>query len=350
MKMFNPIPLSLIAIFSLSLTNSYAETTSTVVKSEKTTSAPKGMVHIPAGEFVMGGNDAAARPDEKPLHTVKLNGFYMDATEVTNKQFAEFVKATGYVTTAETTPSLKEIMAQLPPGTPPPPPEVLIPGSLVFHSPESGDRAESVQDWWTWTPKASWKHPEGPGSNLDKKENFPVVQVSWDDANAYAKWAGKRLPTEAEWEYAARGGLKSQVYVWGSKPVSPDFEPANIWQGEFPYKDEGTDGFRGAAPVKSYKTNGYGLYDMSGNVWEWVSDWYRADAYEMEAAAGTVENPKGPAKSLDPDEPTIPKRVTRGGSFLCHDSYCTGYRPSARMKSSPDTSLSHTGFRCVKDL
>lgn len=360
MKSLNVLPFFLFTIFSVEATISCAQTTGTLKSdtkheqpaknADKATTIPAGMVYIKGGDFVMGSNDAVARPDEKPLHTVRVSDFFIDETEVTNRQFAGFVKATGYVTTAETTPSLKEIMAQLPEGTPPPPVEVLVPGSLVFVYPELGMDAQSVQDWWRWTPNANWRQPLGPGSTIKGKDDHPVVHVSWDDAIAYAKWAGKRLPTEAEWEYAARGGLKSQPYTWGSQGVRADFSPANIWQGRFPHTDEGTDGFRGTAPVKSFAKNGFGLYDMAGNVWEWTQDWYHAEAYAQRQAEGPAVNPKGPGKSFDPDEPTIPKRVTRGGSFLCHESYCTGYRPAARMKSSPDTSLSHTGFRCVKDV
>lgn len=307
---------------------------------------PPGMVLIRGGEFVMGSNAEDARPDEKPAHKVKVSSFYMDATEVTNAEFRAFVNATGYVTTAEKTPSKEDIMAQLPPGSPPPPDELFTPGSLVFVTPEN-----PAEYWWKWTPGANWKHPHGPNSSIDGKDDYPVVQVSWLDAEAYARWAGKRLPTEAEWEFAARGGLKGKIYAWGDKDPYEGTAQANIWQGPFPRQDTGADGFKGAGPVKRFKPNGYGLFDMTGNVWEWVADWYRHDAYaQLTASKGPVSDPQGPIDSFDPEEPYSKKRVQRGGSFLCDRSFCRSYRVSARMKSSPDTGLEHTGFRCVKPL
>ncbi len=306
-----------------------------------------GMVWIPGGEFTMGTNSDLGWPEEKPAHRVKVDGFWMDETEVTNSQFGKFVEATGYKTTAERPPDVKAILAQLPPGTPPPPAENLVPGSLVFTPPPNPVPLKDLRGWWKWTPGANWKHPEGPGSNIEGKDNHPVVHISWDDAVAYAKWAGKRLPTEAEWEFAARGGLKNKPYVWGDKKPSDKAIFANLWQGEFPLKNTAADGFERTAPVKSFPHNGYGLYDMAGNVWEWCSDNYRADLYNTRLAKGVISNPKGPSKSRDPRHPHGPSKAQRGGSFLCHDAYCSRYRPSARHGCPPDTGMSHVGFRCV---
>ncbi|GAA4749947.1 formylglycine-generating enzyme family protein [Flavisolibacter ginsenosidimutans] len=308
-----------------------------------------GMVLIPAGTFEMGGDNNQASPDEYPKHTVTVSSFYMDATEVTNAQFKKFVDATGYITTAERKPDWDELKKTLPPGTPKPPDSVLQAASLVFHQSSGPVDLNDYSQWWRWTKGADWKHPEGPQSNVKGKENLPVVQVSWDDATAYCKWAGKRLPTEAEWEFAARGGLTNNIYPWGNEHVNSGKPKANSWEGKFPYFNEKKDGYVTAAPVKSFSPNGYGLYDMAGNVWEWCSDWYDYNYYKSLAGKTTV-NPKGPEKSYDPDEPQAQKRSLRGGSFLCNDAYCSGYRVARRMKSTPDTGLEHTGFRCVKDV
>ena len=306
---------------------------------------PQGMVLIPGGTFAMGSEAKGARPDERPVHQVKVDPFWMDVTEVTNQEFRRFVDATHYLTTAEKPPRAEDIMAQLPPGSPAPKPESLKPGALVFVEPKSPE-----DYWWVWVEGASWQHPQGSQSTIVGMENYPVVQVSWDDAVAYAAWAGKRLPTEAEWEFAARGGLKGKMYAWGNEPPTQKQPRANIWQGQFPQKDLATDGFHGASQVKSFKPNGYGLYDMTGNVWEWVQDWYRFDAYAKDAANKLTVNPTGPTDSYDPEEPYAKKRSQRGGSFLCDDQFCASFRPSARMKTSPDTGLVHSGFRCVKSI
>jgi formylglycine-generating enzyme len=307
-----------------------------------------GMVKIPGGDFLMGSADKEGRADEYPQHAVHVDGFYMDATEVTNAMFMQFVKATGYKTTAERTPDWEELKKQLPPGTPKPADSLLVAASLVFTPPSQPIQLNDVSQWWQWVKGADWKHPQGPGSSIMGKENLPVVQVSWDDAMAYAKWAGKRLPTEAEWEWAARAGLTNQPFTWGAEPVDKGQSKTNIWQGRFPDHNTVTDGYARVAPVKSFAANAYGLYDIAGNVWEWCSDWYRADYYSQTSAKKSI-NPAGPNASYDPEEPTVPKRVVRGGSFLCHASYCSSYRVSARMKTSPDTGLEHTGFRCVKN-
>jgi formylglycine-generating enzyme len=307
-----------------------------------------GMKWVPGGQFMMGSSDKEGRRDEYPTHQVTVKGFWMDETEVTNAQFAAFVKATGYLTTAERKPDWEEIRKQLPPGTPKPADSLLVASSLVFAASNSPIPLNDASQWWRWTSGADWQHPQGPQSSLKGKENYPVVHISWDDANAYAKWAGKRLPTEAEWEFAARAGLKDNIYTWGNEPVNQGRQKANIWQGRFPDDNKKLDGFGGAAPVKSFMPNSYGLYDMAGNVWEWCADWYHESWYDQ-LAGKTVSDPEGPSSSHDSQEPGVPKRVVRGGSFLCHDSYCASYRVSARMKTSPDTGLEHTGFRCVAD-
>lgn len=317
-----------------------------------------GMKKIEGGAFLMGGNTrddlteqlpgAQPREDEFPRHEVTVNSFWMDETEVTNAQFREFVEATGYVTTAERPIPLEEIMAQLPEGTAPPSEDMLQPASLVFQSPKPGNPyGYGPGDWWKIEKGACWKHPQGKGSNLEGKDDLPVVHISWYDAMAYAKWAGKRLPTEAEWEYAARGGQVDTAFPWGD---SIDNAQANFWQGEFPLQNEEKDGFAKLAPVRQFPPNGYGLYDMAGNVWEWCSDWYHAEYYECVEAQDLGNNPQGPEISFDPFMPNGSQKIIRGGSFLCNDSYCSGYRTAARMKSSPDTGLEHTGFRCVRDI
>jgi sulfatase modifying factor 1 len=353
--------------------------------------AHPGMVWIAGGTFRMGADNDQALEDEYPKHAVTVSGFWMDRTEVTNGQFAAFVKATGYITTAERKPDWNELKKQLPPGTPKPDASLLVPASLVFDPPDHAVDLNDYAQWWAWKKGASWRHPHGPGSNIVGKENYPVVHVSWYDAVAYCRWAHKRLPTEAEWEFAARGGLADKIYPWGNDPVTgtaaagasstsphgpassagstPAHGPApgspssphpahgNFWEGHFPDKNTSADGYYYSAPVGSFQPNGYGLVDMAGNVWEWCADYYKDDYYKdltrTAASAGTLAtpiiNPHGPATSYDPDEPFARKRVIRGGSFLCNESYCTGYRVSRRMKSTEDSGMEHVGFRAVSN-
>lgn len=308
----------------------------TVVYSRTPTGkVPGGMVWIPPGRFSMG-SPYTPFADSRPIHTVELDGFWMDATPVTNTEFGRFVHATGYVTVAERKPKPEDL--------PDVPVEKLVAGAVVFTPPKRLVPLDDVSAWWRYVAGASWRHPEGPGSTLRNRANHPVVQVCWDDATAYARWAGKRLPTEAEWEYAARGGLTQMPYVWGS-----EFRPggkfmANTWQGSFPNVNSREDGWERTSPVRAFPPNRFGLYDMAGNVWQWCSDWYRPDYY-----AGSVRrNPQGPKDSFDPMEPGTPKRVQRGGSFLCTDQYCSRYMPGGRGKGAADTGASHVGFRCVK--
>jgi formylglycine-generating enzyme required for sulfatase activity len=318
-----------------------------IVKVIEHRTAPPGMVWIPGGEFTMGTDSDLGWASEKPAHRVRVDGFWMDETDVTNAQFRKFVEATGYVTTAEKPPDVTEIMKQVPPGTPPPSGDQLRAGSLVFTPTAGPVPLNDFSQWWKWTPGANWRHPEGPDSNIDVQDDHPVVHACWDDAVAYATWAGKRLPTEAEWEFAARGGLDNKPYVWGDdKPTDTNIH-ANLWQGEFPHKNTAADGYERTSPVKAFPANGYGLYDMSGNVWQWCSDWYQVDLYRQRAGEGVIVNPTGPQKSFDPRQPYSPLRTQKGGSFLCNDAYCTRYRPSARHGCTPDTGMSHMGFRCA---
>jgi formylglycine-generating enzyme required for sulfatase activity len=308
----------------------------------------EGMVWIPAGEYLMGGDNEQASADEYPKHIAKVNGFWMNVAEVTNADFQKFADATHYVTVAERVPKWEDMQKLLPPNTPRPPDSVLIAGSLVFHKTPNPVNLNDYGQWWAFEKGANWRHPQGEESDIKNKDNEPVVHVAWEDAIAYCKWSGKRLPTEAEWEYAARGGQHGKIYPWGNENVDVGKPKINSWQGQFPYLNLKKDGFEGIAPVKSFAPNGYGLYDMAGNVWEWCFDWYHNDYYK-EFQNRPADNPQGPLSSYDPDEPFTPKKVVRGGSFLCNDGYCSGYRVARRMKSSADTGLDHTGFRCVKN-
>jgi formylglycine-generating enzyme required for sulfatase activity len=307
------------------------------------------MLWISGGTFTMGSSLRDVPRSEAPAHQVRVDGFWMDETEVTNAQFAAFVRATGYVTTAERKPDWEEMKKQVPPGTPKPPDDQLVPGSMVFSPPDHAVGTEDFTKWWKYVPGASWKTPEGPGSSIEGKMDHPVVHVSWHDADAYARWAGKRLPTEAEWEFAARGGLSGKRFPWGDEEPTEDAPRCNIWHGTFPHRNTKPAERQRTVPVRSFAPNGYGLHDMAGNVWEWCADWYRPDEYaRRKLAGGIADNPVGPRASLDPRSGDAPRRVTRGGSFLCHRAYCESYRPGARRGTDPDTSMSHIGFRCVK--
>lgn len=323
---------------------------------------PAGMVLIPGGEFLMGSEAPEAFVNEGPVHRVRVDAFYMDTHPVTNAEFARFVEATGYTTVAERAVDWEEMKKQVPPGTPKPPDEVLAPGSLVFRPTEGPVDLRRMDAWWHWTSGASWRHPEGPGSSIEDRMDHPVVHVAWDDAVAYATWADKRLPTEAEWEFAARGGLEEARFAWGNDERPDGRIMANRWQGAFPYHNTAEDGFPGTSPVGSFPANGYGLYDMGGNVWNWCADIYHAAVYanrDMDRG-GVCCNPAGPDPDSpekpiygDPSPPTVPgalRRVTKGGSFLCHPDYCESYRPAARRGTPPDTGSSHIGFRCVMDV
>jgi formylglycine-generating enzyme required for sulfatase activity len=288
-----------------------------------------------------GGHEAMS--DARPIHRVYVDAFWMDTTEVTNVEFARFAKATGYVTVAEKKPTRAEF-----PGVPE---EKLVAGSIVFTPPQGAVPLDDHFQWWSYVPGADWRHPEGPKTTLDGRGKYPVVHVAFEDAQAYAAWAGKDLPTEAEWEFAARGGLSGKPYPWGDELKPGGKWAANIYEGRFPVKNEdtGEDGFVGIAPVAQFPPNGYGLFDVAGNVWEWVSDWYRPDTYGTLAAAATVaRDPKGPPDSFDPAEPGQPKRVHRGGSYLCTDQYCTRYMVGTRGKGDVRSGSNHLGFRCVK--
>ncbi len=297
--------------------------------------ANDGMVWIAGGEAVLGSQNGDR---DAPLHRVRVSGFWMDATEVTNAEFARFVAATGHVTDAEKKPTLADV-----PGADE---AALVPGSLVFTPPPEAVDLRQFWRWWSYVPGADWRHPAGPGSSIEGKDDHPVVHVSWRDAVAYATWAGKRLPTEAEWEFAARGGLDQKRFVWGDEQKPDGKWLANIWQGTFPKSNALEDGFATTAPVRAFPANGFGLHGMSGNVWEWCSDFYRPDGYGD--GKTVMVDPTGPKDSFDPAEPGVAKRVQRGGSFLCSDVYCKGYMPGTRMKCSEDTSLCHSGFRCVR--
>jgi len=298
------------------------------------------MVWIPGGRFVMGSD--RHYPEEAPAHSVSVGGFWMDKYAVTNEQFRCFVEATGHVTLAERPPDPADY-----PGAKP---EFLGAASIVFRKPRQRVDLRDHHIWWAYVPSANWRHPEGPGSSIKGAAKHPVVQIGFDDAEAYATWAGKELPTEAEWEFAARGGLDGAEFVWGDEFAPGGKMMANTWQGEFPWKNLRTDGYESIAPVGSFPPNGYGLYDMAGNVWEWTTDWYQ-DHGKIQHACCTIDDPRGGERdgSHDPHMPDIPipRKVMKGGSYLCAPNYCRRYRPAARMAQPIDTATCHLGFRCI---
>jgi len=315
------------------------------------TSTPPGMTWIPGGEFSMGCQDPRSLPhggheamdDGRPIHRVYVDSFWMDKTDVTNEEFEKFVKATGYVTVAERKPRPEDF-----PGVER---AKLVPGSVVFTPPTHAVSLDDYSQWWSYIPGANWRHPLGPKSNLRGKAKYPVVQIAYVDAAAYAKWRGKRLPTEAEWEFAARGGLTGKPYAWGDELHPQGKWMVNTHQGNFPNHDGADDGYAGIAPVAQFPANGYGLYDITGNVWQWTNDWYRADYYAQLASQGkTAHNPQGPDRPLDPEEPGVLKRVQRGGSFLCTEQYCSRYIVGTRGKGEINSATNHIGFRCVRDV
>ncbi len=298
-----------------------------------------GMINIKGGTLSMGGDTPQAKPDELPKFLVEVPSFWMDQTEVTNAQFKEFVEATNYITTAELAIDLPTDGGnQL---------ERIPPSSAVFKSPAKGTAIDyNYADWWEMIEGANWKHPQGPESSIDDILDHPVVHISWYDAMAYARWSGKRLPTEAEWEYAARGQLIDQPYPWGEEHIDEGAPKANYWQGTFPFSNEAKDGYIKTAPVGKFLPNSYGLFDMSANVWEWCLDTYHPVLKHSIKQSEDVKSANYLNYLLQ--APNLFPRVIRGGSFLCNDSYCSGYRVSARMRTSPDTGLEHTGFRCVR--
>ncbi|SDZ32434.1 MULTISPECIES: formylglycine-generating enzyme family protein [Rhodonellum] len=306
-----------------------------------------GMVWITGGDFTMGTNDQNSYPSERPAVIKRVNDFWMDETEVTNKQFAEFVEKTGYITVAEKIPDWEEMKQTLPPGTPKPDASLMVPGSLVFVGPEKAVRLDDISQWWQWVLGANWKHPEGLGSDLNGRENHPVVHIAFEDAQAFAVWSGKRLPTEEEWEYAAKGG-KNTRFPWGNELTPQGQFKANTFQGDFPHENVKLDGFQGTAPVRSFAPNNFGLYDMIGNVWELTSNWYDAIAF-MRANNIAPALDTAISKCFNPENPYAIEKVIKGGSFLCADDYCINYRPSARRGQDVYSGTSNVGFRCVMD-
>ncbi len=315
----------------------------------KNVPTPNGMVWVEGKTFVQGAKqaDQFAMPREKPAHEVTVDGFFIDVTEVTNKQYKAFVDATNYITVAERPIDWEVMKKDVPEGTPKPADSALQPGSLIFNKNLNAvANMNNYAQWWVWETGANWKHPEGPNSTIAGKDDYPVVHMAYEDAIAYCKWANRRLPTEAEWESAAQGTETKEIYTWGNDPSQLNAS-ANTWQGTFPVKNESTDGFALIAPVKSYPPNSIGLYDMLGNVWELTNDWFNVDAYRQLDTSKPLINPKGADHTYTPGNPYAKEHVIKGGSFLCHASYCASFRISARMGTSWDSGSDHSGFRTV---
>ena len=313
---------------------------------------PDGMVWVAGKKFTRGAKDGDiyAMKREKPAHKVTVDGFFIDITEVTNKQFKKFVAETNYLTVAERPIDWEEMKKQLPQNTPKPHDSILQPGSLIFNKNVNAVvNMNNYFQWWTWKIGANWKHPEGPNSSLEEKENFPVVHIAYEDALAYCKWANRRLPTEAEWESAAQGTSVNAIFTWGND-VELLTENANTWQGSFPVKNESIDGFKLIAPIKSYDPNSNNIYDMLGNVWELTSDLFNINYYSELDVSKNIINPTGAKTSFNPENPYQKEHVIKGGSFLCHESYCASFRISARMGTSFDSSSDHVGFRTVATI
>ncbi len=310
---------------------------------------PEGMVWVKRKTFLQGAkaDDPYAMPREKPAHYVTVDGFFIDITEVTNKQFKAFVKATNYVTVAERSIDWNEMKKEFPEGTPKPHDSILQPGSLIFNKDVNAVvNMQNYGQWWTWKIGANWKHPQGSESSIEGQDDYPVVHIAYEDALAYCKWANRRLPTEAEWEAAAQGKKEDAIFTWGNEPKLLN-EKANTWQGTFPVLNTPLDGFEYIAPVKSFEPNSIGLYDMSGNVWEMTSDYFNVSYYQSLKDSSDIVNPKGATKAYNPDNPYVQERIIKGGSFLCNASYCASYRISAKMGMSPDSGADHLGFRTV---
>ncbi|APX99209.1 formylglycine-generating enzyme family protein [Lacinutrix venerupis] len=323
-----------------------------IIDKPENINTPKGMVWVKGKTFTQGAKagDKFAMMREKPAHQVSVDGFFIDITEVTNKQFTAFVNATKYITVAERPIDWEVMKVELPEDTPKPHDSILKPGSLVFNkNVKTVANMENYGQWWTWKIGANWKHPEGPNSSIEGKDDYPVVHIALEDAQAYCKWANKRLPTEAEWESAAQGNNKNAIYTWGNDSSIVN-KNANTWQGQFPIKNENKDGFKSIAPVKSYPANSIGIHDMLGNVWEWTNDLYNSNYYNKLKTLKSNINPQGADSYYNSQNPYQVEMIIKGGSYLCHESYCASFRISARMSTSKDSGSDHLGFRTVKSL